>query len=233
MVCLFTDRAIRALVLPYLVWIAGILIALCIGGYQTPSYVYAGKTLLCALLVFLFKPWRYAACTKTPGDIAAGLLFGGVVLILWILPEIHPNAMLVELYRRWFVMMPGALPNYQASWCYAWDNGVIFALLKLIGSAFVIAPIEEFFFRGFFMRWLTERHWQTVPLSAVSRQAFWITTLVFAFEHDRFVVGLLAGIVYGALAVKTNSLRAAIFAHVVTNFLLGLYVLTSGNYAFW
>lgn len=227
------DAATRALVLPYALWIAAIALTLCIGGYMTPAYVYAFKTVLCGFLLLALRPWRYASCAQTPGAVTAGALFGVVVLILWVLPEMLPWPGITEWYRRWLVMMPGTLPDYSASWCYAWQNGPALAVIKLIGSAFVIAPAEEFFFRGWLMRWLTQHDWKALPLRSVSRQAFWVTALVFAFEHDRYLVGLLAGLVYGALAVRTDSLRASVVAHVITNLLLGLYVLTAGDYSFW
>ncbi len=227
------DAATRALVLPYAVWVAAIALTMAVGGYMTPSYVYAGKTVLCGILLAALRPWRYASCAKSPWAVTAGVLFGIVVLVLWVLPEILPWPWMTEWYRRWLVMMPGTLPDYSASWCYAWQNGPALAILKLIGSAFVIAPAEEFFFRGWLARWLTQRDWKALPLQAVSRQAFWVTALVFAFEHDRYAAGLLAGLVYGALTVRTGSLRAAIVAHVTTNLLLGIYVLVSGDYGFW
>ena len=191
------------------------------------------ETALCAALALALRPWRFANCAGRRGDLVLGALVGLAVYALWALPESTPWPAVTEWYRRWLVMMPGTLPDYSASWCYAWGHSPALAIAKLIGSAFVIAPIEEFFFRGLLMRWLTQRDWQGLPLAAVSRHAFWATALVFAFEHDRFVGGLLAGLAYGGLAVRTNSLRAPIVAHVVTNFLLGLHVLLLDAYGFW
>ncbi|MEG1552482.1 MAG: CAAX prenyl protease-related protein [Kiritimatiellia bacterium] len=226
-------RATSALTLPYFTWIAGLVVLFFCTNYDAPAFVYAGKTLLCLLLLGVFRPWRFASCKATPNNLIAGILFGIVVCVLWVLPEATPWDRFLNFYRRWFVMMPGTLPDYHASWCYSWKSAPMLAFVKLIGSAFVIAPIEEFFFRGWLMRWLTDRDWQHIPLSAVSRNAFWITALVFAFEHDRFVVGLLAGLVYGILAVRTNSLRTSIIAHITTNLLLGVYVLMTDSYEFW
>lgn len=222
-----------ALAWPFFLWLAGIALLLLPHGFDFPAYVYAAKTVLCAALALALRPWRFAPCGRTRGDVAAGLLFGLAIYVLWALPESTPWPAVTGFYRRWLVMMPGALPDYGASWCYAWDASPVLSTVKLIGSAFVIAPIEEFFFRGFLMRWLTQRDWQGLPLAAVSKGAFWATALVFAFEHDRFVMGLMAGLVYGALAVRTGSLRAPILAHVTTNLLLGLHVLLFDAYGFW
>jgi uncharacterized protein len=104
---------------------------------------------------------------------------------------------------------------------------------KLAGSAAVIAVIEEFFFRGFFYRWLRAGRFWTVPLARFDAQAFWTVAGVFALEHDRWFAGLAAGVAYGFLAVRTGDVWAAAVAHGVTNLLLGLYVLASGQYGFW
>ncbi len=228
----------RALTVPFFTWIAGIVLLMLPLGFDTfqaAAWVYAGKTCLCAGLLFFFRPWRFVSCQPTRGDWVLGVLIGLAVYILWALPESTPWQSVTDFYYRWCVMMPGTLPDYSLSEAYAWNWHLspTLAVLKLIGSAFVIAPIEEFFFRGWLMRWLSQRDWRALPLAKVTRDAFWITAVVFAFEHDRFVGGLLAGVAYGALAVRTNSLRASIIAHSLTNLILGLQVLLFDAYRFW
>ena len=56
---------------------------------------------------------------------------------------------------------------------------------------------------------------------------------MFGLEHDRWLVGFVAGLIYGAFYVRTRDIWAVAFAHVVTNLLLGLYVLAWGEYTFW
>jgi CAAX prenyl protease-like protein len=57
-------------------------------------------------------------------------------------------------------------------------------------------------------------------------------TGLFALEHDRWFAGALAGAVYGLVYIR-RGLAAAILAHVVTNFLLGLYVIDRGAWGLW
>ena len=226
--------ATRALVWPFALWLGGIALLLVLPGYDTPAWIYAGKTLLCAGMLAWLRPWRYVPMGKPSlGEWLLGAFIGFAVYVLWALPETLPYPAATAWYRRWLVMFPGSLPDYSASWCYAWQSHPVLATLKLLGSAFVIAPIEEFFFRGWLMRWLTQRDWAALPLAKVSPAAFWATVAVFAFEHDRVVGGALAGMAYGALACKTGSLRASIVAHIVTNLLLGIQVLVRSDYGFW
>ena len=89
-------------------------------------------------------------------------------------------------------------------------------IARLAGSAFVIAAAEELFFR----KWL------------VNFAGFWWMVALFAIEHDRWAVGALAGVVYGLLAIK-KGLACAIVAHMTTNFILGLLVISRGCWQFW
>jgi CAAX prenyl protease-like protein len=89
-------------------------------------------------------------------------------------------------------------------------------LVRLAGSALVISVAEEMFFR----KWL------------LKYAGFWWMVALFALEHDRYLVGAIAGVIYGYVAIR-KGLCAAITAHVLTNLLLGLYVLQTGNWRFW
>jgi CAAX prenyl protease-like protein len=113
------------------------------------------------------------------------------------------------------------------------EAGWPLAFARLLGSAFVIAPAEELFFRGFLYRWIQGRNWRAIDISKFDAHSFWIVVAVFAFEHDRWLMGAVAGIAYGLLAIKCGGLRAAIVAHITTNLLLGIYVLVFSRYGFW
>ncbi len=220
---------------------------------------YAIKTALCAALIFALRPWRVAAAGQGNGaaagrsalrDVAAGLAVGLAVAVAWILPETpwaYAKLRAFSLFsNKWLIMPLGAWPEYfdpalfpavpQTSSGLAFspdEAGWPLAVARLCGSAFVISAAEELFFRGFLYRWLQSRDWRSVPLSAFDAQAFWTVVAVFAFEHDRWFMGAVAGAAYGMLAVRTGGLRAPTIAHAVTNLTLGLYVLASGQYGFW
>jgi CAAX prenyl protease-like protein len=92
---------------------------------------------------------------------------------------------------------------------------------------------EEFFWRGFFLRWFQARAFLGVDPRRIGAAAFWIVVALFAVEHSRWLAGALAGAAYGWFYVRTGDLRATAAAHAVTNLLLGLYVLAFGAYRFW
>ncbi len=71
-----------------------------------------------------------------------------------------------------------------------------------------------------------------MPPSRFDASAFLWTVGLFALEHNRWLAGALAGALYGWVALR-KGLWAAILAHVVTNLVLALYVIESGEWAFW
>ena len=210
---------------------------------------YAVKSVACAALFLALKPWRlYPAFRWRNAGLAVAA--GVLVTIVWILPETPLFAgwfpVGQSFYHRWLIMMPGAFPDYydpvifpvlpagHLSWAYSpMEAGWVLTIMKLLGSAVVIAVIEEFFFRGFLYRWLRRASFWEVPLSAFDAQAFWTVVAVFGLEHDRWLAGCAAGAVYGWVAIRTGGVWASALAHGLTNFLLGVYVIVSRQYGFW
>ena len=251
-------RAALAMSAPYVAWIAFILAFEMAASLSSPmprawlAPAYALKSALCLALLLAFRRYRPAPMPES-GDarwLLAGALAGVAVLAIWVLPEsdfllrhCRPAAL---FYRRWLVMPLGAMPPYfdpgatahlpAGAACLAYspnEAGWPLAAARLLGSAFVIAPAEEFFFRGFLYRWIRGRDWLSTPLSRFDAQSFWIVVALFAFEHDRWFAGAVAGVAYGFLAVKSGGLAAPIVAHITTNLLLGALVLATGQFGFW
>lgn len=96
--------------------------------------------------------------------------------------------------------------------------------IQLFGSAFVIAAAEELFFRDWLYGWLL-KNWSKAS-------AFALCVLLFAVEHDKFICGAIAGIVYLLLYLR-RGLVAAVIAHATTNLALGIYVILTGSWYFW
>ena len=159
---------------------------------------------------------------------AAGILLGVLVTVLWIAPECS------AFYRTWFCWPLGALPAESAA-PSPYDPAVcgwLLTVAKLVGSAFVIAPVEEVFFRSFLYRWLQNRDFRAVPLSRFNLSAFLWMVFLFTLEHDRPLAAAVAGALYGFAAIRLG-LAGAIAAHVTTNLLLALYVIHQNAWAFW
>lgn len=210
-------------VVPYLLWM-GLMMAL-----PASAGGYAVRTFLTFVALFFFYPRMSAEAVDRGnrpvcGTLVWGAAVGAAVCVLWVWPERF------DWYRRFLVIggeSAAPVSPYEPSVC-----GWPLTLWRLAGSAFVIAPAEELFFRSFLYRRLQARDWTGVRLSVFDRTAFLWTVGLFALEHDRLVVGALAGAAYGWLAIR-RGLGAAILAHVVTNLLLGAYVIGFENWGFW
>ena len=109
-----------------------------------------------------------------------------------------------------------------------------FIVIRAVSCTFLVPIIEELFWRGWLMRWIIDKDFTRVPLGTYAPGAFWIVALLFASEHGPYwEVGLAAGIIYNWLMVRTRSLADCILAHAVTNGLLSIYVLQTGNWQYW
>ncbi len=106
-----------------------------------------------------------------------------------------------------------------------------FMAVRMFGLTVVIALAEELFLRGFLMRFLVRPDWWNLPFGDVNRAALIAGTVVPMLMHP---AELLAAAVWFSLVtclmVKTRSLWDCVVAHGTTNFLLGCYVLWSGDW---
>jgi len=191
------------LVAPYALWMA--LMAM----LPSTTLAYAVRTAVVASLL-VASLWRLRAAEWVRvrfrwRDMALGVAVGLAVFAVWILPEQFDCA----AYRKFCIVGEGGTTAVA-------DSDPALLAMRLAGSAFVISVAEELFFR----KWL------------VGFAGFWWMVALFAVEHDRWLVGAVAGIAYGLLALR-RGLGAAVVAHVVTNLVLGLWVLKSGQWQFW
>lgn len=109
-----------------------------------------------------------------------------------------------------------------------------FLAIRLFGLVILVPVIEELFWRGFALRYLTnEADVESVPMGVFSASAFWIVTVGSAATHPEWLVALIAFALYAWLLRSTRSLFAAIVAHAVTNAALGLYILLSHDWRYW
>jgi CAAX prenyl protease-like protein len=106
-----------------------------------------------------------------------------------------------------------------------------FFFVRILGLGFVVPVIEEFFLRGFLMRFMMKDHWWEVPFGEVNRTAVIVGTLAPVLMHSQEAVAALVW--FSAvtwLMVRTRSIWNCVVAHSITNLLLGLYVARSDQW---
>lgn len=107
------------------------------------------------------------------------------------------------------------------------------ALPRLLGAAVVVPLMEELFWRSFALRWISHPEFMAVSPARVGLKALLICSVLFGAGHTLWLAGMVAGLVYGALYMKSGKLWAPVLAHATTNGLLGLWVLHTGQWSFW
>ncbi len=105
--------------------------------------------------------------------------------------------------------------------------------MHMFGTTVVIAIIEEFFFRGFLYRWMQGSPFFKIDAGKLHWPMLLLISAFFGVEHFEWMAGIICGIAFGLLYIKTRDIWAAIIAHATTNFILGLYVIKYNAYQFW
>ncbi len=107
-----------------------------------------------------------------------------------------------------------------------------FLVVRFVGLVVVIAVAEEFFLRGFLMRFVMQQDWWNVPFGQANATALLVGTVVPMLMHP---AELLAAAVWFSLVtwlmLRTRSIWDCVVAHATTNLLLGLYVIWAGGEA--
>ena len=198
-------------------------------GAQWPSLFaasYAAKTVIAAgLLVFLWPHY-----TKVRWNYWwLGVVMGVLGLVQWVGME----KLLIYFWPNFpeITGEPRDLTKVFASPTVAWS----FIVLRWAGATLVVPFMEELFWRDFL--------WRTVAAPADFRLASigeWDRGLpllavaaAFCVVHPQWLTAFTWGLMIGWLLLYTRSLGACIVMHAVTNFLLGLYVLVTGDWRFW
>ncbi len=183
--------------------------------------LYAAKITVVAALLWWFRStyrelqWPAGSTTRTW---IIAIATGIAVFVAW-----------VNLTADW--MMMGESTGFDPR-----ENGEIdwlFVVIRLIGAVLVVPVMEELFWRSFLMRWLHHPNFLAVNPGQVGIKAFLITVFLFAVAHNLWFAGLLAGAAYNLLYMRSGTLWSPILAHAITNGILGIWIITTGNWGFW
>jgi len=160
----------------------------------------------------------------------ASSAIGIAVFLIWIAPDV----LFGPGYRHHWLFDNAAMGAAASSAPEALKHNWGFMIVRTLGCTAVVPVVEELFWRGWLLRWLAHRRFEEVPLGAYIPAAFWTVAVLFASEHGPYWdVGLAAGIIYNWWLVRTKNLADCIVAHAVTNGLLSVYVLYTGQWQYW
>ena len=120
-------------------------------------------------------------------------------------------------------------PNEHFGSALAW----LFVVTRILGSTFIVPPLEEVFYRSFLYRYLASQNFLSVPLNKFLPIPFFVTAFIFGISHNEWLAGILCGAAFQWLVLRKNRLGDAMTAHAITNFLLGIWVVARGAWQFW
>ena len=187
------------------------------------SYV-AKAFLAAALLLVLWKNytkirWDYWWLGAMMGVLGVVQWVGMEKLLLQVAPH-YPHPQVAPYNPIEAIQSPG--------WRWA------FIAVRLGSAALLVPVMEELFWRDFAWRSIiAPADFKLAQVGEVDWKAILIVSLIFCSVHVQWITAFVWGLMIAGLLVVTRSLGACIIMHGVTNFLLGLYVLRTGDWYFW
>jgi CAAX prenyl protease-like protein len=108
-------------------------------------------------------------------------------------------------------------------------------IVSRVAASVLIVPIaEELAYRGFVMRRLSNRDFESVPYRSVSWLALSASAVAFGAVHGvMWLPAIAAGLAYGLILMRTESMGEAVIAHATTNALIAAAVLLWDQWQLW
>lgn len=205
--------------------------------YADYPYVYTAKLVLTIAAMALVLPgYRQFPFRISLLAIAVGLVGG----VLWIAIcnlrlEQHLVDWLGSESRIIGLLGLGERPSYNPldqlaatpAWAYT------FVVIRFIGLALIVPVIEEFFLRGFLMRFVVRDAWWEVPFGDVTSSAILVGTLFPVLYHPEKLAALVWFSLVTWLMIRTKNIWDCVAAHAITNLMLGIYVVTFDDWRLW
>lgn len=183
-------------------------------------WIFPLQTAVCAWLLFRS---RSLVTYRPVRGLGFATIAGVISLVIWISPQ------------QWFgfaARTTGFDPAFFAPEGLGYWMNVGIRLLRMV----ILVPIvEEIFWRGFLLRFFVDEEFQKVPFGTFTWKSFGIVSVAFCFEHQMadWPAALVTSVLFNIVAYRTRSLSACIVAHAVTNLVLGIYILRTGQHGFW
>jgi CAAX prenyl protease-like protein len=105
---------------------------------------------------------------------------------------------------------------------------------RVLAAVLTVPMAEELAYRGYLLRRLVSPRFESVPFAHARWPALGVSAVAFGLSHGSlWLPGMLAGLAYGGLAIRTGKLGECIVAHGTTNALLAVYVLYFHQWQLW
>lgn len=208
------DNPTAAYLLPILtILAAGMLGRAASGSFET----WYGLRFVCAVPVIWMcrKHWRGLDFRFSWRSAVAGV----AVFAIWMLAA-HPLLAGQSMPKE----LAGIPPPLRVAWI----------TVRVIASMSTVPVAEELAYRGYLMRRIRNPDFEGVRFSDCGPWALLASSFVFGLGHGpMWLAGMVAGLVYGLLLMRTGRLGESIAAHAITNGLVAATVLIGNQWQLW
>jgi len=159
------------------------------------------------------------------GGWAAATALGAILFFVWILVDAHTPH---------FAFL-GTRTAYNPARELSSPLAVLlFLVVRFLGLVVVVPFVEELFYRGFLLRFVTDMDdFKSVPTGTFSALALLVNVGVFALSHPEWLAAAIFALALCGLLRWTHNFWTCILAHGVTNLLLGVYILHTAQWQYW
>ena len=113
-------------------------------------------------------------------------------------------------------------------------TSMIWITFRVLAAVVTVPLAEELAFRGFLMRRLISRNFESVSFRSWTWFALLASSITFGFLHSGYwLAGSIAGFLFGVSVIRGGRIGEAVVAHATANALLACYVLTYHQWQFW
>ena len=189
-----------------------------------PRWVYAVTVgVVTGLMVWWWREYGELARQTLPTlrETAVAVAVGALVFVLWI-----------HLDASWMTLDVGAVGPFVPLDAQGRIDWPLLAV-RWLGATLMVPVMEELFWRSFLMRWLQQPAFEGLDPRRVGLRAIVLSTFVFVLAHPLWLAATVAGLAYAWLYVRFGRLWVPVIAHAVTNGMLGVWVVATGNWQFW
>jgi CAAX prenyl protease-like protein len=105
---------------------------------------------------------------------------------------------------------------------------------RIAGGVLIAPVVEELAYRGYLMRRLIDADFESVSYAAVRWPALLGAAVLFGCAHGAlWLPGILTGLCFGAVVIRTGKLGEAMAGHATSNLLIAVSVLAYGQWQLW
>jgi exosortase E/protease (VPEID-CTERM system) len=179
--------------------------------------LYGARIVAASLGLLAFRRF-YANITWCWSWTAVGAGVLAAVAYMWLAPPPDPQAS-----QAWQREWNGLSPWARAFWLS----------VRTVGSVLIVPLVKELAFRGYLLRRLISKDFERVPPGKLSARALAVSSVAFGAVHAGWLGASIAGLLYGVVQARGQSVGHAVLAHMVSNAIVAGAVLGLGQIWLW